>query len=387
MLFTSEAVASGHPDKIADQIADAILDECLRIDPKAHVACECFLSENFLFIGGEITMQGSVDYRSIARNKIKEIGYTDPDSGFKYDEIEIELKIKEQSPNIYQAVTQLDQEEIGAGDQGIVFGYAVNETASYLPLAYDLANQILKRVDELRVNEPEHLIKPDAKSQVTISYDENQKLKVHTILLSVSHGINIDHQAFNQMLETKVIDAVLKQNGYYHEDINKIINPSGEFSIYGPKGDTGLTGRKIIADSYGGYGHHGGGSFSGKDPSKVDRSAAYYARYIAKNLVAAKVADRIEVELAYAIGMRGPLSININTFGCHRYPERLLEHIVITVFHPTVSSMIEELSLINNRPFRYQDLAKYGHFGRDDLDLPWEKTDRVSRIMKSLRKF
>lgn len=377
VLFTSESVSEGHPDKVCDQISDAILDAVLKEDDKAHVACECFVTKDFLLIGGEITTKAKVDYESVARNVIKEIGYDKDELGFNYKTVQIINKINTQSPDINQGVNRTDKFDQGAGDQGIMFGYATNETEGFMPLAIVISHKLVRVATELRKSGEFKYARPDMKSQVTIDYS-NKKPRIETVLMSVQHDENYNEKEFKEYIYEKIMKPVIESFNM-NLDFNYLINPTGRFVIGGPAGDTGLTGRKIIVDTYGGYSRHGGGAFSGKDPSKVDRSAAYYARYMAKNLVAAGVADRLEIQLSYAIGKAEPLSINVSTFKtAHISDEKILE-IINKIFDARPGVIIDKFNL-TKPSFEYKKIASYGHFGRPDLDLPWEKTDKVDEI-------
>ena len=382
ILFTSEAVSEGHPDKICDQIADAILDTVLKEDKNSFVACECFASEQFLLIGGEITTKAKVDYEQIARDVIKDIGYTNKDLGFDYKNVKILNIIKEQSPDIRQGVKKDTIENQGAGDQGIMFGYASNESSGYMPLAYSIAEKLVRRASNLRKNNEFKWSRPDMKSSVTIDYSSKTP-RIETILMSCQHDPDFNEKEFKEYIKNNIMIPVARSFNL-NDDFKVLINPTGKFVIGGPKGDTGLTGRKIIADTYGGSARHGGGSFSGKDPSKVDRSAAYMARYVAKNLVAANVADRLEIQVGYAIGKAEPLSINVSTFKTGHYDDEVIYKIIDKVFDFRPGIIIKNFDLKNHPTFAYRDIANYGHFGRPDLDLPWEKLDKVDEIKKLL---
>lgn len=382
ILFTSEAVSEGHPDKICDQIADAILDAVLKEDENSFVACECFASEQFLLIGGEITTKAKVDYEKIAKDVIKDIGYTNKDLGFDYKNVKILNIIKEQSPDIRQGVKKDTIENQGAGDQGIMFGYASNESSGYMPLAYSIAEKLVRRASNLRKNNEFKWSRPDMKSSVTIDYSSKTP-RIETILMSCQHDPDFNEKEFKEYIKNNIMIPVARSFNL-NDDFKVLINPTGKFVIGGPKGDTGLTGRKIIADTYGGSARHGGGSFSGKDPSKVDRSAAYMARYVAKNLVAANVADRLEIQVGYAIGKAEPLSINVSTFKTGHYDDEVIYKIIDKVFDFRPGIIIKNFDLKNHPTFAYRDIANYGHFGRPDLDLPWEKLDKVDEIKKLL---
>lgn len=382
ILFTSESVSEGHPDKVCDQIADAILDECLAQDKYSRVACEVLASENLLVIAGEITTSAKVDYEQVARKVIKNIGYTSDELGFNAETVEILVKIKPQSEDISRGVSKEILEEQGAGDQGIMFGYATNETKGYMPLAISIAHKLVRVATTLRKSGEFKYARPDMKSQVTIDYTDPNNLKIDTILMSVQHDENYDEKEFKDYIYNHIMKEVVSSFGF-DTDFKYLINPTGSFVIGGPKGDVGVTGRKIIVDTYGGSSRHGGGAFSGKDPSKVDRSAAYYARYIAKNLVAAGVAKRMEVQLAYAIGVAKPISINISTFKTSNYSDDVILDIIDKVFDARPYKIIESFNLLSPS-FKYHEISIYGHFGRMDLDLPWEKLDKVDEIKKLL---
>lgn len=379
VYFTSEFVSPGHPDKICDQISDAVLDACLKDDPNARVACETFATTGLVIVGGEITTTTYIDIQDIVRNKIKEIGYK-PGMGFDSD-CGVMNTIHSQSPDISMGV-----DTGGAGDQGIMFGGAVNETKELMPLAMTLAREIIILFTKLTRDKTLKWARPDAKAQVTLAYDETGKkvLNVDTVVLSVQHDENVTREQIEKELKEFVIKPVLDR---YDMDFGKVekfhINPTGRFVIGGPHGDSGLTGRKIIIDTYGGYFRHGGGAFSGKDPSKVDRSAAYAARWIAKNIVGAGIAEKCEVQLSYAIGVVEPVSIRVDTFGTSTVNENKIEEIVGKIFDLTPKGIQKELGL-RNLKFRYQDLAAFGHIGRTDIDLPWERLDKVEEIKKYL---
>ena len=377
-LFTSESVSEGHPDKVCDQISDAILDACLAVDENAHVACEVFATGNTVLVGGEITCNGEIDVTHIVKEVLKGIGYDSPELGCDYHTVTVINRIQKQSPDINQGVEKGKPEEQGAGDQGIMFGYATNETAGYMPLAVSIAHKLMREASRLRHQGKFKGARPDMKSQVTIDYTDPKHLRIDTILMSVQHDDNIDMDEFKRFIHENIMQKVAK-SFKLNDDFKYLINPTGRFVIGGPAGDTGLTGRKIIVDTYGGSAHHGGGAFSGKDPSKVDRSAAYMARYIAKNLCAAGVANKIEIQLSYAIGVAEPISVHIDTFGEEKYSEDKILHIVKEVFDCRPGMIIKNFSL-KKPTFRYQDLVNYGHLGRPDIDLPWEKLDKVDAI-------
>ncbi len=383
ILFTSESVSEGHPDKVADQISDAILDACLKEDKNSHVACECFITGNYLVIGGEITCKKVVNYKEIAKNVLKTIGYDKDEYGTNYQNIVIDCKVKTQSPDINMGVSKEKTEDIGAGDQGIMFGYATNETKGYMPLAISIAHKLVREATRLRKNGSFKYARPDMKSQVTIDYTNKDNIRIDTILMSVQHDDNIDLDLFKKFIHEQIMVKVAKSFGL-NTDFKFLINPTGKFVIGGPLGDTGLTGRKIIVDTYGGSCEHGGGAFSGKDPTKVDRSAAYMARYIAKNLVAAGVADRLQVQLSYAIGVNEPISIGIKTYHTAKYSDEVILSVIRKVFDCRPGMIIKNFSM-TEPTFKYQDLTNYGHLGRPDLDLPWEKLDKVEIIKELLK--
>lgn len=384
ILFTSESVSEGHPDKVCDQISDAILDACLALDPDAHVACECFATTEYILIGGEITAKCYPDYEKIARDVLRKIGYTSPELGIGADTCRIDVRVKEQSGDIAQGINRGSIDLQGAGDQGIMFGYASNESDGYMPLAVVIAHKLVRFASFLRKNGHFPQARPDMKSQVTIDYTNPNQIRIDTILMSIQHHPDIDEKQFKQFVLEKIMKPVAVSFGL-NDDFKYLINPTGRFVIGGPAGDTGLTGRKIIVDTYGGTARHGGGCFSGKDPSKVDRSAAYMARYIAKNLVAAGVAKRLEIQLGYAIGVSEPLSISVTTFGTALYSDDVILRVIHQVFDCRPGAIIQQFSLLHPT-FYYEDLASYGHFGRPDLDLPWEKLDQVEKIQKLLKK-
>ena len=377
-LFTSESVSEGHPDKVCDQIADAILDYCLSVDPLSRVACEVFATNNYVLIGGEITSKAKPDYEAIARGVIRRIGYTKKEYGFSDKDVKIDVKVQLQSRDISQGV-----DTGGAGDQGIMFGYATNETEGYMPLAISIAHKLVRVATSLRKSGEFKYARPDMKSQVTIDYEDPKHPKIVTVLMSVQHDPDYDEKYFKDYIENHIMKPVIKSFGF-SDKFNALINPTGSFVIGGPAGDTGVTGRKIIVDTYGGASRHGGGAFSGKDPTKVDRSAAYMARYIAKNLVAAGVADRLEIQLGYAIGKADPVSLGITTFGTAHYDDDKILEIINKTFDLRPVEIIKTLSL-REPPFKYEDIASYGHFGRPDLNLPWEKLDKVDSIKKLLK--
>ena len=382
-LFTSESVSEGHPDKVCDQIADTILDECLKVDPKSRVACEVFVTTDYCLIGGEITSNARPDYDKIARDVIRDIGYSKDEYGFNADTVKIDVKVKEQSPDIAMGVDAKKPEEIGAGDQGIMFGYATNENEGYMPLPIVIAHKLVRVATNMRKSGEFKGARPDMKSQVTVDYSDEKKPLVKTVLMSIQHDEDIDLDKFKEFVYRHIMIPVVESFGL-NTDFEVLINPTGKFVIGGPAGDTGVTGRKIIVDTYGGAGHHGGGAFSGKDPTKVDRSGSYMARYIAKNLVAAGVADKCEIQLAYAIGKSDPVSVHVDAFGTAKFSEEKIAETVYKVFDLRPGMIIKNFSL-TEPSFEYHKLTNYGHFGRPDLDLPWEKLDKVEEIKKYLR--
>ncbi|CAH1852921.1 methionine adenosyltransferase [Convivina intestini] len=376
---TSESVANGHPDKIADQIADAILDAVLEQDPKARAAIEVTTSTGDVTIFGELSTSAYVNIRQIATDTIRAIGYDRPELGFSADSINVTNKIVEQSGDIAQAVDQAqdDPEQLGAGDQGMVYGYATNETDNYLPLALDLSHQLMRQIRDVRQSGQLDYLRPDAKGEVAIETDnQGQAQRIAAVVLSTQHAENVSLAQLRADIKAQVIDPVLPSD-LLDDQTDYYINPSGRFVLGGPQADSGLTGRKLIVDTYGGAAHHGGGAFSGKDATKVDRSAAYYARYVAKNLVAAGLADKLELQVAYAIGVAKPVSLNIETFGTEHVDLALIDQIVSECFDFRPLAIINQLDL--RRPI-YQQTAAYGHFGRNDLDLPWERLDKVDQI-------
>jgi len=384
-LFTSESVTEGHPDKICDQISDAILDNILEQDPKARVACETAVTTGMVLVMGEITTDCYVDIPKIVRRTVKEIGYIRAKYGFDAETCAVLTAIQEQSPDIAQGVnTSLESREgeedellkIGAGDQGMMFGYATNETKEYMPMPINLAQKLARRLAEVRKQEIMGYLRPDGKTQVTIEYDDDKPVRVDTIVISSQHSPVVTQEEIKRDILEHVIHAVIPEH-LMDEKTKIYINPTGKFVVGGPQGDSGLTGRKIIVDTYGGYGRHGGGAFSGKDPTKVDRSGAYAARWVAKNLVAAGVADKLEVELAYAIGIAKPLSIDVFTFDTEKISHEKIIDIIGKVFDLRPGAIIRDLDL--RKPI-YRQIAAYGHFGRSDLDLTWERLDKVEAI-------
>ena len=380
ILFTSESVSEGHPDKLCDQISDAVLDARLKDDPDSHVACEVFVTNNYVLVGGEITTKSVINVEEIVRDVLKNVGYNSKELITDYHTVEIDNRIHTQSPDINQGVSKGKVEDTGAGDQGIMFGYACKESEGYMPLAIVIAHKLVREATRLRKAGLFKGSRPDMKSQVTIDYTDPKQPKVDTVLMSVQHDPDVDLDEFKKYIHDEIMVKVVKSFGL-NDNFKYYINPTGRFVIGGPAGDTGLTGRKIIVDTYGGYAEHGGGCFSGKDPTKVDRSAAYMARYIAKNMVAAGVADRLLIQLSYAIGMPEPLSISVKTYGTKKCSDVEILSIIRKVFDCRPGMIIKNLSL-NHPTFKYRDLAVYGHFGRPDLDLPWEKLDKVDEIKK-----
>ena len=375
--FTSEFVSPGHPDKVSDQIADAILDACLKDDPNSRVACEVFCTTGLVVVGGEITTSTYIDVQDIVRKKINEIGYK-PGMGFDSNCGTLSC-IHAQSPDIAMGV-----DTGGAGDQGIMFGGAVRETEELMPLALVLSREILVKLTNMMKNKEIKWVRPDQKSQVTLAYDENGKVDhVDSIVVSVQHDEDVSHNEIEKTVIEKVVKPVLEKYNLSSDNIKYYINPTGRFVIGGPHGDTGVTGRKIIVDTYGGYFRHGGGAFSGKDPSKVDRSAAYAARWVAKNIVAAELADKCEIQLSYAIGIPKPVSIKVDTFGTSKVDEDKISEVVSKVFDLSPRGIEKALELREGN-FKYQDLAAFGHIGRTDIDTPWERLNRVEELKKAI---
>ncbi|MFZ2257506.1 MAG: methionine adenosyltransferase [Clostridiaceae bacterium] len=389
-LFTSESVTEGHPDKVCDQISDAVLDAILAEDPTARVACETCATTGMVLVMGEITTNCYIDIQKIVRKTVTDIGYVRAKYGFDADTCAVLTTINEQSPDIAQGVddalekrgadSKSFEEKFGAGDQGMMFGYATNETPSYMPAPIHLAHKLAKKLADVRKDGTLAYLRPDGKTQVTVEYDDAKVIRVDTIVVSSQHAPEISHEQIEKDIKKFVIEAVVPAQ--LLDDATKYyINPTGRFVYGGPGADSGLTGRKIIVDTYGGYGRHGGGAFSGKDPTKVDRSAAYAARWVAKNLVAAGVADKLEIELAYAIGIAAPVSIEVDTFGTGKIADDQIIEIISQVFDLRPGAIIRNLDLL--RPI-YKQVAAYGHFGRDDLDLPWESLNKVDEIKKYL---
>ena len=382
-FFTSESVTEGHPDKIADQISDAVLDDILKHDPNARVACETICTTGLVMVFGEITTNHYVDLQKIVREQVTRIGYTRGKFGFDADNLAVLSAIDPQSGDIAMGVDESDDHEQGAGDQGIMFGYACDETEEYMPLAITLAHKLAKRLTDVRKDGTLAYLRPDGKSQVTVEYDDNNEIKrVDTVLISTQHSPEVDMETLAKDIKKYVVDVIVPAQ-LLDEETKFLFNPTGRFVIGGPQGDSGLTGRKIIVDTYGGAACHGGGAFSGKDPSKVDRSASYMARYIAKNIVAAGLCSKCQIQLSYAIGVAEPTSVLVDTFGTAKVSEELISNVVRELFPLTPKGIIRHLDL--KRPI-YLQTAAYGHFGRNDLDLPWEKLDKVAELKELLLK-
>lgn len=387
-IFTSESVTEGHPDKVCDQISDAIVDEILKDDKDARVACETMATTGLILITGEITTKTYVDFTKIAREVLEDIGYNRAKFGFDATTCAVLSAIKDQSADIAMGVDRFkdknfDEDEfdaIGAGDQGMMFGYACKETDEYMPLPISLAHKLSRKLSEIRKDNTLEYLRPDGKSQVSVEYENGIPKRIENVVISAQHSPDVSIKDLRNDIKKEVIDTILPKN-LVDENTSFYINPTGRFVVGGPMGDAGLTGRKIIVDTYGGYARHGGGAFSGKDPTKVDRSAAYYARYIAKNLVASGVCDKVEIGLAYAIGLARPTSIYVETFGTGKIPDNEIEKLVNRHFDPRPAAIIKNLNLL--RPI-YRQVASYGHFGRNDLDLSWEKLDKVDEIKKDL---
>jgi len=388
-LFTSESVTEGHPDKMCDQISDGILDAIMEQDPYGRVACETITKTGFVLVAGEISTSCYIDIPKIVRQIIANIGYDNAEYGFDHKTCAVFTSIEEQSQDIAMGVNQADEykknhqdtnDMIGAGDQGMMFGFACNETPELMPMPISLAHKLAMKLTEIRKNKVVDYLRPDGKTQVTVEYHDNVPVRIDTIVISTQHNPTVDREIIEKDIKEYVIKNVVPEN-LLDENTKYFVNPTGRFVIGGPQGDSGLTGRKIIVDTYGGYARHGGGAFSGKDPTKVDRSAAYAARYIAKNIVAAGLADKCEVELAYAIGVAKPVSVMVETFGTNRVDNEIIEKAIAENFDLRPAVIIEKFNL--RRPI-YQQLAAYGHFGREDLDLPWEKTDKKEVLRKYL---
>ena len=380
-LFTSESVTEGHPDKICDNISDAFLDEYLKQDPNSRVAVETMVTTDFVVVSGEITTKANFDKKAqeeLVRKTIQEIGYDNKDLMFDARTCKVDLRLHSQSPDISQGVTATEEKEQGAGDQGLMFGYASNESKELMPLPILLAHKLIQKLSQVRRDKTLSWVRPDGKSQVSVRYENNKPTKIETVVISTQHAPEISQEEISNGIIDKVIKPVL--GNLWNDQIKTHINPTGKFVIGGPHGDAGLTGRKIIVDTYGGFGRQGGGAFSGKDPSKVDRSACYMCRYIAKNLVAAELADRCEVQLAYAIGVAEPVSLYVNTFGTNKISEKQIEDLVRMNFDMKPSGIISQLDL--KRPI-YKKTAAYGHFGRNEPEFSWEKTDKAEVLKRS----
>ncbi|KAA8433948.1 methionine adenosyltransferase [Weissella paramesenteroides] len=386
-LFTSESVSEGHPDKVSDQISDAILDAVLKQDPEARTAVETSVTTGYVNVFGEMSTRAYVNINDIVRNTLKRIGYDDPEAGFLADDIHVGITLDEQSPDIAQGVdSAIEQREdggvdpldqIGAGDQGLMFGFATNETDEYLPLSVVLSHKLVKKQADIRRAGVLDYLLPDAKAQVTVELDENgAPIRIDTVVLSTQHRASVSLEQLRQDVREYIIDPILPAD-MVDDETRYFINPTGRFVIGGPKGDAGMTGRKIIVDTYGGYARHGGGAFSGKDATKVDRSAAYATRHIAKNIVAAGLADKVEIQVAYAIGVAAPVSVNVETFGTAKVADNDLVAAIRDLFELRPAGIIDDLDL---RKPRYEATAAYGHFGRPELDLPWERLDKVDEL-------
>ena len=388
LVFTSESVSEGHPDKLCDQISDAVLDACLEQDPRSRVACETATKTGFVALLGEVTTKAVINYDDLARKVITDIGYDSSEKGFDGNSCGVLVAIAKQSGDIAMGVdhaletrdghhlTDEEIDSIGAGDQGMMFGFACNETPTLMPLPIYLAHKLMYRQSELRRNGSLPWLRPDAKSQVTIEYSHGKPVRVDTVLISTQHAPDVSQAEITEIVTDQIIMPVLPE-GMVDKDIKVYVNPTGRFVVGGPLGDAGLTGRKIIVDTYGGMGRHGGGAFSGKDPTKVDRSAAYAARYVAKNIVAAGIADRVEVQVAYAIGVAHPLSVNVETFGTAKISDDHIAGLIADHFDLRPGAIIRDLGL--RKPI-YRQTAAYGHFGRDDIEFPWERTDRAEAL-------
>ena len=376
-LFTSESVTEGHPDKVCDKVSDAILDEFLRGDSDSRVAVETMTTTGFVGVAGEVTSKSSFDVEQVIRKTIAEIGYNDPALKFDSDSCEVMVKLGTQSPDISQGVTASDDKEQGAGDQGLMFGYATNETKELMPLPILLAHKLTKRLTDVRKSGELSWVRPDGKSQVSVRYEDDKPKQLEAIVISTQHSPNISHNEITQQVIEHVIKPVCGE--LWNTNIKIHVNPTGKFEVGGPHGDAGLTGRKIIVDTYGGMGRHGGGAFSGKDPSKVDRSASYMCRYVAKNIVAAGLADRCEVQVAYAIGVAKPVSLMVSTFGTNKISEDKIENLVNKHFDMRPAEIVKQLDL--KKPI-YQKTAAYGHFGRTEPEFRWESTDKADELRK-----
>ncbi|MCL2129225.1 MAG: methionine adenosyltransferase [Treponema sp.] len=382
-FFTSESVGEGHPDKLCDQVSDAILDACIKDDPQSRVACETFASTSLVLVGGEITTETFVDFQRIVRDVAKDIGYTDPAFGLDYQSMAVLDMIHNQSPDISQGVSgkglKKYQGQQGAGDQGMMFGFACSETKELMPLPITLAHKLLIHATKVRKAKTIKWLRPDAKSQVTIEYDGYKPIRIDAVVIAHQHDPDVNHKTIESCIIEQIVKPILEPTGLLDSKTKYYINPTGRFVVGGPFGDSGLTGRKIIVDTYGGMGRHGGGAFSGKDPTKVDRSAAYAARYVAKNVVAARLAERCEIQLAYAIGVPFPVSVRIDTFGTAKADEHSIETAIKKLFDLSPAGIIKMFDL--QRPI-YRATASYGHFGRSEF--PWEKTDKVEELKKAI---
>ena len=387
-IFSSESVGEGHPDKVADTISDAVLDACLAQDKTSRVACECYVKSNIAIVGGEITTRAKLDFVKIARDAIREIGYVNDDDVFHADKVFVNTIITQQSPDIAQGVDAKGAKgkkkaEQGAGDQGLMFGYASDETPELMPAPIMFAHRLGSRLTQVRKSGKVHWLRPDAKSQVSVVYESDQPVAISNVVISTQHTADVEHRQIEEFCIEEIVKKVLPKD-LLTPDTLFLINPTGRFVTGGPQGDTGLTGRKIIVDSYGGYGRHGGGAFSGKDPSKVDRSAAYMGRYVAKNIVAAGLAKRAEIQFAYAIGYPDPVSVYVNTFdtATEGLTDEAITDAVCEVFSFKPADIIKQLNLL--RPI-YSKTTNYGHFGKADKDLTWEKTDKVAALKKAVK--
>ena len=375
--FTSESVTEGHPDKVCDAISDAIVDSLLHEDKDSHIACETLATKNLVVVSGEVRSKGNIDVEKIVRDTLEDIGYTDSNRGMDNKSVDIMIKVQEQSTEIAQGVDQSEDHEQGAGDQGLMFGYACNETAELMPLPILLAHKLTKRLTDVRKNGELTWVRPDGKSQVSVRYEDDKPKQLEAIVISTQHSPDISHEEITEQITECVIKPVCGE--LWNDKIKVHVNPTGKFEIGGPHGDAGLTGRKIIVDTYGGMGRHGGGAFSGKDPSKVDRSACYMCRYVAKNIVAAGLADRCEVQVAYAIGIARPVSLMVSTFGTNKISEDVIEDLVGKYFDMRPAEIVKQLDL--KKPI-YQKTAAYGHFGRNEPEFRWEKTDKADELKK-----
>ena len=379
-LFTSESVSEGHPDKMADQISDAMLDAFLAQDPKSRVACETMISTGFIVLAGEVTSTANLDYQAIARKTVQQIGYDSSDKGFDYKSCAVFVSLDKQSPDIAMGVDRQDK-EIGAGDQGIMFGYANNETPEFMPLSLSMSHKLVHELAKLRKSNAVNFLRPDSKSQVTVEYKDGKASRIDTVVLSTQHSPDVSNEEIRSFIVEQLIPKCIPSN--WIDDKTKFhVNPTGRFVVGGPQGDCGLTGRKIIVDTYGGHGAHGGGAFSGKDPSKVDRSAAYAARHIAKNIVAAGLAEKCLIQLAYAIGVAQPVSIMVQDYGTSKVGPEALQKAVTKCWDLRPRAIIEQFDLLKPR---YHKTASYGHFGRNDAEFTWEKVDRVDALKDAVK--